>query len=161
MASSIEDFVPESPAELARRLGVQFVNPSLLSRALTHRSFLNENNNAMEDNERLEFLGDAVLDFVVGAWVYNRCPEMAEGDLTRLRSALVRNEQLAEFARQFDLGRSPPDGTRRGGYWRPRARWGAGIGIRGCDRCHVPGFGAGPRRTIHGTVARERPGRGC
>ncbi len=106
MASPNEQLVPEPPAELARRLGLRFTNPSLLSRALTHRSFINENANAMEDNERLEFLGDAVLDFVVGAWVYNRCPEMAEGDLTRLRSALVRNEQLAEFARQFDLGRS-------------------------------------------------------
>lgn len=106
MASTNEDFVPEPPAEVARRLGVEFANLSLLNRALTHRSFLNENLNAMEDNERLEFLGDAVLDFVVGAWVYNRCPEMAEGDLTRLRSALVRNEQLAEFARQFDLGRA-------------------------------------------------------
>ena len=59
----------------------------------------------MEDNERLEFLGDAVLDFVVGAWVYHHCPEMPEGDLTRMRSALVRNEQLAEFARGMDLGR--------------------------------------------------------
>jgi ribonuclease-3 len=104
VVSTNDEFVPEPPGELARRLGVQFANPSLLHRALTHRSYLNENTNAIEDNERLEFLGDAVLDFVVGAWVYNRCPEMAEGDLTRLRSALVRNEQLAEFARQFALG---------------------------------------------------------
>jgi ribonuclease-3 len=73
---------------------------------LTHRSYLNENPQALEDNERLEFLGDAVLDFIVGAWVYNHCPEMAEGDLTRMRSALVRNEQLAEFARGLDLGRA-------------------------------------------------------
>jgi ribonuclease-3 len=100
-----EHGVPEPPASIARRLGVEFSNASLLTRALTHRSFLNENTHAMEDNERLEFLGDAVLDFIVGAWVYNRCPEMAEGDLTRLRSALVRNEQLAEFARQLDLGK--------------------------------------------------------
>jgi ribonuclease-3 len=58
----------------------------------------------VEDNERLEFLGDAVLDFIVGAWVYNRFPEMPEGDLTKMRSALVRNEQLAKFARKLDLG---------------------------------------------------------
>ncbi len=95
---------PESPAQLAQRLGLTFATPSLLTRGLTHRSFLNENSSASEDNERLEFLGDAVLDFVVGAWVYHHCPEMAEGDLTRMRSALVRNEQLAEFARQLDLG---------------------------------------------------------
>jgi len=98
--------LPESPAELARRLGLSFTNLSLLSRALTHRSYLNENPHALEDNERLEFLGDAVLDFIVGAWVYHHCPEMAEGDLTRMRSALVRNEQLAEFARGLDLGRA-------------------------------------------------------
>ncbi len=93
-----------SPAELARHLGLTFANLSLLTRALTHRSYINENPNALEDNERLEFLGDAVLDFVVGAWVYHHCPEMAEGDLTRMRSALVRNEQLAEFARHLELG---------------------------------------------------------
>ncbi len=60
----------------------------------------------MEDNERLEFLGDAVLDFVAGAWLYNHFPEMAEGDLTRMRSALVRTEQLAEFARTLNLGQA-------------------------------------------------------
>lgn len=97
--------LPETPAELAGRLGLSFKNPSLLSRALTHRSYINENPNTLEDNERLEFLGDAVLDFIVGAWVYHHCPELPEGDLTRMRSALVRNEQLAEFARRLDLGR--------------------------------------------------------
>jgi ribonuclease-3 len=91
---------------VAERLGLHFSNISLLTRALTHRSFLNENPNVIEDNERLEFLGDAVLDFVVGAWVYNHCPEMAEGDLTRLRSALVRNGQLAKFARNLGIGRA-------------------------------------------------------
>ncbi len=106
MASQPDASLPESPAELARRLGLSFTNPALLSRALTHRSYLNENPGALEDNERLEFLGDAVLDFVVGAWVYHHCPEMAEGDLTRTRSALVRNDQLADFARHLDLGRA-------------------------------------------------------
>ncbi|HEX2697112.1 MAG TPA: ribonuclease III [Anaerolineales bacterium] len=106
MVSQTDVSRPESPADLARRLGLSFTNLSLLSRALTHRSYLNENPQALEDNERLEFLGDAVLDFIVGAWVYNHCPEMAEGDLTRMRSALVRNEQLAEFARGLDLGRA-------------------------------------------------------
>ncbi len=106
MATQKEVRAPETPAQLAERLGLSFGNPSLLTRAMTHRSFINENANAVEDNERLEFLGDAVLDFVVGAWVYHHCPEMAEGDLTRMRSALVRNEQLAEFARQLDLGQA-------------------------------------------------------
>ncbi|HUI88787.1 MAG TPA: ribonuclease III [Anaerolineales bacterium] len=96
----------ESSEEFAARLRLAFTNLSLLTRALTHRSYLNENSDALEDNERLEFLGDAVLGFVVGAWVYHHCPEMREGDLTRSRSALVRNEQLAEFARRLDLGRA-------------------------------------------------------
>src|SRR5512140_2854063 len=90
----------ESPRDFARRVNLPFNEILLLSRALTHRSYLNEHPDALEDNERLEFLGDAVLDFVVGAWLYNRYPEMPEGDLTRMRSALVYTEQLAEFARQ-------------------------------------------------------------
>jgi len=94
----------ESASDLAKRLGLDFTNLHLLVRALTHRSYVNENPSAVEDNERLEFLGDAVLDFVVGAWVYNHFPEMQEGDLTRLRSALVRTDTLAEFARRLDLG---------------------------------------------------------
>ena len=94
----------EAPRDLALRLGLPFSDMLLLSRALTHRSYLNEHPEALEDNERLEFLGDAVLDFVVGAWLYNRYPEMPEGDLTRMRSALVYTEQLAAFARQVGLG---------------------------------------------------------
>ncbi|MCE9646259.1 MAG: ribonuclease III [Chloroflexi bacterium] len=94
----------EPVSDLSRRLGLPFSNLSLLTRALTHRSYVNENPLAVEDNERLEFLGDAVLDFIVGAWAYNRFPEMPEGDLTKMRSALVRNEQLAKFARKLDLG---------------------------------------------------------
>ena len=93
----------ESASDLNRRLGLSFSNLSLLTRALTHRSYVNEYS-AVEDNERLEFLGDAVLDFIVGAWVYNRFPEMSEGNLTKMRSALVRNDQLAKFARTLDLG---------------------------------------------------------
>lgn len=94
----------EHPQDLAKRLGLQFKDFLLLSRALTHRSYLNEHPEALEDNERLEFLGDAVLDFVVGAWLYNQYPEMPEGDLTRLRSALVYTDKLAFFARQIGLG---------------------------------------------------------
>jgi ribonuclease-3 len=94
----------ELPQDFAKRLGLPFSNYFLLSRALTHRSYLNEHPEALGDNERLEFLGDAVLDFLVGAWLYKHFPEMAEGELTRLRSALVRTEQLAEFAKQINLG---------------------------------------------------------
>ena len=96
----------ESAARLRRRLGLPFSDLSLLRRALTHRSYVNENLDSLQDNERLEFLGDAVLDFTVGAWVFHRFPEMPEGDLTKMRSAIVRNEQLATFARRLDLGRA-------------------------------------------------------
>jgi len=94
----------ESASDLSQRLGLPFSNLALLTRALTHRSYLNENPDSLEDNERLEFLGDAVLDFVVGAWVYDRFPEMQEGELTKIRSAIVRNDQLAAFARRLNLG---------------------------------------------------------
>jgi ribonuclease-3 len=96
---------PDPTEAFARRLGIEFSNRELLARALTHRSFVNEHpDEALDDNERLEFLGDAVLDFLVGAWLYNHFPWMREGELTRLRSALVRTEQLAAFARRMDFG---------------------------------------------------------
>lgn len=93
-------------AELENNLSVQFKDYSLLARALTHRSYLNEHpGEVLEDNERLEFLGDAVLDFIVGAYLYHRFPEMDEGELTSLRAALVRAKTLADFARQLEIGR--------------------------------------------------------
>lgn len=96
----------EDLTELAQNLGVPFKDPSLLLRALTHRSYLNENaSENLEDNERLEFLGDAVLDFLVGAHLYQCFPKMAEGELTSLRAALVRTKSLAQFARELGVGR--------------------------------------------------------
>lgn len=106
MTSQVESRDTEPASDLAQRLGLPFRRLSLLTRALTHRSYVNEHPEATQDNERLEFLGDAVLDFIVGAWVFHRFPEMPEGDLTKLRSALVRNERLAVFARHLDLGRA-------------------------------------------------------
>jgi len=100
------DSVLEAPQDFAKRIKLPISDMLLLSRALTHRSYLNENPEALEDNERLEFLGDAVLDFVVGAWLYTHFPEMSEGEMTRLRSALVRTEQLGAFGAQIDLGRA-------------------------------------------------------
>lgn len=93
-----------TPEEFLQVSGLSFKDPSLLRRALTHRSYLNEHPDAVEDNERLEYLGDAALDFITAAWIYNRFPEMNEGELTRLRSALVRTEQLAAFAQEVELG---------------------------------------------------------
>jgi len=75
-----------------------------IRRALTHRSFLNENRHALEDNERLEFLGDSILNFLVADWLYQHFPEKKEGFLTKIRSALVHTQQLASFARSIELG---------------------------------------------------------
>jgi ribonuclease-3 len=86
-------------------LKLVFEDKTLLQRALTHRSYLNENHDyPLEDNERLEFLGDAVLDFVVGEDMYSRFPDENEGTLTSLRAALVCTRALADFAIQIDLG---------------------------------------------------------
>lgn len=104
MEKEMDSGSKETPAEFSQRLNLEFNDLLLLNRALTHRSYLNEHPEALEDNERLEFLGDAVLDFVVGAWLYNQFPEMPEGDLTRMRSALVHTEQLACFGREINLG---------------------------------------------------------
>jgi ribonuclease-3 len=92
-------------SELEGAIGFEFADKSLLQRAITHRSYLNEHPDfPLEDNERLEFLGDAVLDFVTGEYLYNRFPELAEGPLTSLRSVLVRRRTLARFAQELDLG---------------------------------------------------------
>ncbi len=85
-------------AGLCRRLAYDFTDPGLLERALTHRSKSGKN------YERLEFLGDSVLNFIVSAELYERYPDLAEGDLTRLRAALVRQQTLAELARGLALG---------------------------------------------------------
>lgn len=90
--------------EYEQELGIPFENKSLLVRSLTHRSFLNETPLIHADNERLEYLGDAVLDLVVAEILYQRFPEQREGPLTAMRASLVRRETLAEFARKIDLG---------------------------------------------------------
>jgi len=85
-------------------LNLTFRDKTLLLRALTHRSYLNENPEyPLEDNERLEFLGDAVMDYVIAEHLYHRFPEMREGQLTSIRAALVRTETLAQLAVQLGL----------------------------------------------------------
>jgi ribonuclease-3 len=97
---------PDVPLEaIQRSLGHRFRHLDLLRRALTHPSYVNEHpEEATGDNQRLEFLGDAVVDFVATAWVYRLYPEFDEGRLTRLRAALVRTETLAQLARQVGIG---------------------------------------------------------
>lgn len=75
-----------------------FKDEKLLRMALTHRSYLHEHLDVGEDNERLEFLGDAILNFLSGAYLYRQHPELGEDELTRRRAALVDERQLANFA---------------------------------------------------------------
>ncbi|MCJ7694321.1 MAG: ribonuclease III [Anaerolineaceae bacterium] len=96
----------ETITHFIKRLNLTIKDDFLISRALTHRSYLNENREALEDNERLEFFGDSILSFIVAEWIYNKFPDKPEGSLTRLRSAIVYTEQLAEFAKVLDLGQA-------------------------------------------------------
>ena len=91
--------------QFQQRHHLHFENMALLQQALTHRSYINEQmDDSLGDNERLEFLGDAVLDFVVTRVLFSRFPEMPEGELTRLRAALVRTDTLAEVAADLEIG---------------------------------------------------------
>lgn len=91
--------------DLEQALGVTFIDKGMLQQALVHRSFMNENPDfLLGSNERLEFLGDAVLGFVVAKYAYSRFPELPEGELTSLRAALVNKRTLARFAGSLGLG---------------------------------------------------------
>ena len=90
--------------ELEKALGLNFEDQELLRLALVHRSFMNERSSARQSNERLEFLGDAVLSLSVADYLYRNYPDRSEGELTDLRSALVRRETLAKWAKELNLG---------------------------------------------------------
>lgn len=83
---------------LSQRLGYQFRDPILLNTALTHRSAASNN------NERMEFLGDAILGYVISAELYQRFPTAKEGELSRLRASLVKGDTLADIATRLGLG---------------------------------------------------------
>lgn len=85
---------------LQKRLGYQFVDAQLLHTALTHRSF------SANHNERLEFLGDSILNFTIAEALFERFPQAREGQLSRLRALMVKGETLAEIALEFDIGNS-------------------------------------------------------
>ena len=90
---------------LQKILGVKFNDLRPLEQALVHSSYINENPDyTAGHNERLEFLGDAVLGFIVAEELYQQFPDMSEGDMTRLRAALVRRDTLARVARAIELG---------------------------------------------------------
>lgn len=89
---------------LEKSLGVKFRNKQHLINAITHRSYLNEHRDVKVHNERLEFLGDAVLELVVSDYLFNNFPDRPEGELTSFRSALVKTESLADSARKLGIG---------------------------------------------------------
>ncbi|MBQ9274166.1 MAG: ribonuclease III [Succinivibrio sp.] len=100
---------------LELKLGYAFADPELLVHALTHRSF------GPEHNERLEFLGDSILGVIIAKQLFDRFPQVPEGDLTRMRSTLVRETTLAELAREKGIGnclRLGPGELKTGGFRR-------------------------------------------
>ncbi|WII70970.1 ribonuclease III [Bdellovibrio sp. 22V] len=110
-------------SELEKRLGYTFKNPALLERALTHKSYANELKNTIEHNEKLEFLGDAVLDLVVGQFLFERFPNDTEGGLSKKRASIVNEEVLSELALEMGLNKRMLLGkgeTLTGGATKPR-----------------------------------------
>jgi len=95
---------PPTYDDLVQRLGIKPLAGDLLEQALTHASFLNESNADAVSNERLEFLGDAVLGMVVGHELFRFYPEAGEGELTRMRAEIVRGSTLARAATRLELG---------------------------------------------------------
>ena len=92
-------------AILQQTLGISWNDPSLLAQSLVHSSYINENPDfAPASNERLEFLGDAILDLVIAEKLYQNFPQFNEGEMTKLRSTLVRRDTLARIARALSLG---------------------------------------------------------
>jgi ribonuclease-3 len=92
-------------SELEQSLGLAFVNKSLLGQSLTHSSYAYENRGQqILDNERLEFLGDAVLKLVISEYLFNKFPEKAEGDLTKIRASVISDRTLAALSRKLKFG---------------------------------------------------------
>lgn len=95
---------PRPVSALARHLDLSFSNPELLQQAVYHRSYLNEAGHDVESNERMEFLGDAVLGIIVSDKLYRDYPALSEGHLSQLRALLVRWDALATAAERINLG---------------------------------------------------------
>ena len=111
-----------NPEEYGRKIGITFKNKDLVVEALTHRSYLNEYPQwSLPHNERLEFLGDAVLELIVTEALFRKFPEQPEGRLTVLRAALVNYQILARVADSIDLAGFHPYVARRTEKCRPRA----------------------------------------
>lgn len=89
--------------ELQKTLSYKFKNEAILAQALTHKSYANEKKGIIKDNERLEFLGDAVLDLSISHLIMERFPDLSEGDMSKLRASLVNENYLAVMAEEFEL----------------------------------------------------------
>lgn len=89
---------------LEKKLKINFKNRQLLEQSFIHRSYLNEARKIQQSNERLEFLGDSILSFLVSGYLYKHYPEMPEGELTNLRSSIVKTSTLTQVAKELDLG---------------------------------------------------------
>ena len=97
-------FLLANISQLENDLGVKFADRSLLLKAVTHASYASENKDLLSDNERLEFLGDAVLDAAISYLIFDKYPNVNEGDLTVIRSNIVNGNSLADSAKRFGLG---------------------------------------------------------
>lgn len=107
--------MPDNTSELIRRLGYDFKQSELIELALSHRSVGSAN------NERLEFLGDSILNYIIGEALFKKFPQCREGELSRMRAQLVKGVTLAEIAREFNLGdylRLGPGEMKSGGFRR-------------------------------------------
>ena len=130
--------------ELAERLGLHFDDLTLLSQALIHSSYIHEQPSTGLSNERLEFLGDAVISLIVSETLFERYPDEDEGSLTTRRAEIVSARGLARIAQRLELDRLPGARPRRDGGRRAVAEVGAGRHVRGRDR-----------RDLHGAWARR------
>ena len=90
--------------ELERKIGVSFLSKSLLNQSLTHSSYAYETKEKIHNNERLEFLGDAVLKLVISEYLFHKFPERQEGDLTKIRASVISDVTLASVAKEMKLG---------------------------------------------------------
>ena len=128
------------------KIDYKFKDESLLWLAMTHSSYANEHHGThLQCNERLEFLGDSVLGFVTAGYLFTHYPDLPEGDLTKLRAAVVCEGALDEIAHEIGIPKPSVWGTAR--------RWAADASVRpfrGCDR----GFA---RRYLYGRRHRARP----
>ncbi|MCF6094359.1 ribonuclease III [Microaerobacter geothermalis] len=92
-------------SEFQQEIGIFFYNEKLLRQAFTHSSYVNEHRHkSLQDNERLEFLGDAVLELTISQFLYSHYPRMSEGEMTKLRAAIVCEPSLVSFAEQLHFG---------------------------------------------------------